>query len=68
MKERKVWKMPTWMEPYRSLICNTGGNSIERLVNGMTDPIINLPVSTIEFGVKSQIGLLENLKAKGLLK
>src|SRR5947209_7313362 len=60
--------MPKWMEPYRKHICNTGGNSIEDCMNGDADPVINLPLSTIQFGVKSQVGLLYALHKAGVLR
>lgn len=28
-----LWVMPEWMEQYREYITNTGGNSIEELMN-----------------------------------
>lgn len=65
---RKLWEMPSWMKPYEEWIANTGGNSIEDCMNGVTDPLVNLPLSTIEFGVKSQVTLLTRLNAQGLLK
>jgi hypothetical protein len=66
VKPRK-WKMPSWMEPYQLLFANTAGNSIADLMNGNTDPRVNLPLSTLEFGVKSQVALLENLRRNRLL-
>jgi hypothetical protein len=56
------WKMPKWMEPYRKLICNTGGNSIEDMMNGNADPAVNLPLSMLQACVKSQVLLLEALR------
>jgi len=50
--------MPSWMEPYRKLIGNTGGNTVEELMNGDADPSVNLPLSTLQACVKSQVGLL----------
>ena len=61
------WTMPEWMKKYESLITNTGGNSVERLVNGRTNPIINLPLSTLEACVYAQVQLLQVLYEKGLL-
>jgi hypothetical protein len=46
------------MEPYRALIVNTGGNTIEEMMNGNADPRINLPLSTLQACVKSQVALL----------
>jgi hypothetical protein len=62
------WFMPTWMEQYRELICNTGGNTIEQLMNGDASPLINLPLSTLQACVKSQVTLLETLHDDGALK
>jgi len=61
------WAMPEWMERFRGCICNTGGNSIEDCMNGNADPIINLPLSTIQFGVKSQVGLLYAMHKQGMI-
>lgn len=61
------WKMPKWMEPYRAHICNTGGNDIEGMVNGNADPMINLPLSTLQACVKSQVSLLQRMHDAGLL-
>lgn len=63
----ELWRMPQWMERYRDLIVSTGGNSIEAMVNGQADPFINLPLSTLQACVKSQVALLEQLSAKGHL-
>lgn len=59
--------MPEWMEPYRELICNTGGNSIEDMMNGHADPRVNLPLSTLQACVKSQVLLLNLLHRNGRL-
>jgi len=64
----KKWKMPTWMEPYRNLIVNTGGNSVEDMMNGNADPRVNLPLSTLQACVKSQVLLLAKLREAGALK
>jgi hypothetical protein len=55
------WHMPAWMERYRELIVNTGGNSVEDMVNGRADPRVNLPPSTLQACVKSQVLLLQAL-------
>ena len=55
------WTMPEWMEPYREFIGNTGGNEIEDMVNGNASPIINLPLSTLQACVKSQVSMLLRL-------
>lgn len=66
-KERNAWIMPAWMEPYRDLIVNTGGNPVEFMVNDQANPRINLPLSTLEACVKSQVHLLNILHDRGLL-
>lgn len=62
------WKMPAWMEPYARHIVNTGGNDLTAMVNGNADPRINLPLSTLQACVKSQVSLLEGLHKAGRLK
>ena len=59
------WTMPEWMEPYRKHIRNTGGNTIEELVNGDARPDVNLALSTLQACVKSQVSLLMHLHEKG---
>lgn len=65
---RKAWSMPKWMEPFRGKIVNTGGNTIEEMMNGNADPQINLPLSTLQACVKSQVLLLEVLHGKKMLR
>jgi hypothetical protein len=65
-----TWKMPKWMERYRDSFVNTGGNTIEDLMN--RDPkeanvVINAPVALLCVAVKSQVSLLHVLHKKGLL-
>jgi hypothetical protein len=66
--KNKKWVMPDWMKPYREMFCNTGGNSVEDLINGNADPIVNLPLSTIQFGAKSQLGMILRLHEAGKLQ
>ena len=61
----RLWTMPKWMEPYRKHIRNTGGNTIERMMNGNADPVVNLPLSTLQTCVKSQVSLLMHLHENG---
>jgi hypothetical protein len=68
MTKPKSWEMPSWMEPYRETIINTGGNAVEDLVNGDASPLVNLPRSMLEACVKSQVGLLSILRKRDLLK
>ena len=57
-------KLPKWMKPYLPFIVNTGGNNVEEMYNGHADPRVNLPLSTLQACVKSQILLLYVLKNK----
>lgn len=59
--------MPVWMEPYRELIGNTGGNSIEEMMVDDSDPRINLPRCVLAVAVKSQVGLLMTLRERAML-
>ena len=64
--KRKKWKMPAWMEPYRELFTNTGGNEIEELVNDTDSNMLNNSVrAALCIAVISQVGLLERLHAQG---
>lgn len=63
-----VWKMPKWMEPYRELIGNTGGNTVEEMMNDDSNAQINLPRAVLAVAVKSQVGLLCTLHARELLR
>lgn len=68
VRKQKPWTMPTWMKPYRELIVNTGGNSVEEMMNGNASPLVNLPLSTLQACVKSQIALLNRLHDRESLK
>lgn len=57
----KKWKMPKWMRPYERFIVNTGGNDVTEMMNGNADPLINLPLSTLQACVKSQVSMLYQL-------
>ena len=64
-----TWVMTEWMEPYRKLIHDTGGNSIEKLMNDHeTVAQVNLYLAAICISVKDQVGLLYRLHNRGLLK
>ena len=63
------WKMPKWMKPYRDIICNTGGNSIEELMNDhKTNAFNNVIRAALIVSVNSQVTLLHRLHENGLLK
>lgn len=64
----KRWVMPAWMEPYRKHIKNTGGNSVEELMNDRTCDISNNAVrAALCVAIQSQVALLEHLHRDGLL-
>ena len=65
--EVNKWTMPKWMEPYRHLIVNTGGNTVEELLSTNTDVNVNSIRARLEVGVDSQVVLLEKLHNRGLL-
>jgi hypothetical protein len=60
--------MPAWMEPYRELIGNTGGNKVEELVNDRTTTAQgNLIRAALITSVEGQVALLHRLHRKGWL-
>lgn len=60
-----MWTMPNWMEKYREYFTNTGGNSIENLMN---DESVNNTVRLVlGIAVTSQVVLLHRLHEKGEL-
>lgn len=65
------WTMPVWMEPYRDLISNTGGNDVEdlmtRFLNDHRLSYSNMPVFTLACGVYGQVNMLKTLHSAGLL-
>lgn len=66
---KQEWKMPSWMEPYRELIGNTGGHSVEELYNDKkTNAQTNLVLAALIISVSDQVSLLYRLKNEGLLK
>lgn len=68
-KKLEKWKMPEWMEKYRDLIANTGGNSVEELYNDHTSTIhSNLIRAMLCIAVTDQVNLLYRLQKKGYLK
>ncbi len=66
--DREPWVMPDWMEQYRDLINNTGGNSVEDLLNDReTTARSNVVRAGLIIAVHSQVGLLYALRKLGLL-
>ncbi len=60
--------MPDWMEPYRQLISNTGGNPIEELMNDTkTNARSNMIRAALIVSVDCQVKLLARLHHLGLL-
>jgi hypothetical protein len=60
--------MPAYLEPYRGLIVNTGGNSLEELMNDQTSDLQNNAIRALLcVAVKSQLSLLERLHERGQL-
>lgn len=67
-EQRAPWVMPAWMERYRDLISDTGGNPIEELVNDKsTTAQSNLIRAALIMAVTSQVWLLHRLEASGHL-
>lgn len=67
-KNQNAWTMPLWMEPHRDRIKNTGGNSVEELVNDTDSNMHNNCIrAALCVAVKSQVGLLEHLHRDGVL-
>jgi hypothetical protein len=62
----KRWKMPEWMEPYRDLFENTGGNSVEELMDHEFTNA-NVVRGTLAVCVESQVTLLHRLRARKML-
>ncbi len=66
--KNKKFTMLAWMETYRELIGNTGGNSVEELMNDSDSNFQNnLVRTTLKLCVESQVHLLMRLKEKNLL-
>lgn len=67
-KKNDKWVMPTYLEKYRDLIGDTGGNPIEDLMNDTeTNAFNNAFRAAMIVSVYSQIILLEKLHKKGLI-
>jgi hypothetical protein len=68
MAKKQAWKMPAWMEPYRDLIQNTGGNSVEELVNDTDSNMHNNCIrAALCIAVKSQVTLLRAMHDRAML-
>ena len=66
-----AWTFPEELEPYRELITNTGGNSVEDLINDLDANKNLMRTNVVRFvlavAAQAQIGLLQNLAAGGHL-
>lgn len=65
--KEKLWTMPEWMEQYRPFINNTGGNSVEDLMNSDADMRTNMPLAVLSMIVKGEVALLRRLHDEGKL-
>ena len=64
----KKWTMPQWMEQYRESFNNTGGNTIEELMNNHKVTIFeNAQLAMICVAVKSQVKFLETIRGRDYL-
>lgn len=64
------WTMPAWMEPYRESFDNTGGNTVEGLINALSERGLyrsNQVLWTLAITAESQVKLLYKLHADGKL-
>lgn len=71
VQTKKKWTMPAWMKPYEIHFCNTGGNTVEELMNRSPQEaniVINAPLALICMAVESQVCLLTRLKDGGRLQ
>lgn len=70
-KDWVPYVLPAELEPYRKLIYNTGGNTIEDLMsryhNDKNIAATNLIVFTMAASIEAQIFLLLQLRKEGLL-
>lgn len=70
--ETKTWTMPEHLEPYRDLINNTGGNTIEELMdvyhNQENIMRTNMILGVLAVMCAGQIQLLQTLYRQNLLK
>lgn len=71
LKRIDMWRVPEWMEPYRSFIAETGGNEIEELVFSFDHDRnlarTNWPRFTLACMARAQVGLLQRLHEDGSL-
>ena len=68
-----VWRVPGWLRPYLPLLKNTGGTFDDPTAAMNCDGrncnvVINAPRALLCIAVQSQVKLLEDLHARGLLR
>ncbi|EIA3003660.1 hypothetical protein MJ851_003073 [Escherichia coli] len=69
MKSDEKYQVPAWMRPLLPLLCNTGGNDPEELLNDTeTTANANVVRYVLIVAVRSQVDLLQLLYRKGLLR
>ena len=69
MKSDEKYQVPVWMRPLLPLLCNTGGNDPEELLNDTeTTASANVVRYVLIVAVRSQVDLLQLLYRKGLLR
>lgn len=69
MKSDEKYQVPVWMRPLLLLLCNTGGNDPEELLNDTeTTARANVVRYLLIVAVRSQVDLLQLLYRKGLLR
>lgn len=65
------YRLPAELEPYRQMIVNTGGNTVEELIDALrTNPRLsfsNIILFELAVAVQSQISLLQQLRKAGVL-
>jgi hypothetical protein len=65
---RRIWTMPSWMEPYRAFFAADLGNGVEDMMNDHDSSAFNNIVRfTMIAGTKAEISLLTRLHDAGLL-
>ncbi len=69
MKSDEKYQVPAWMRPLLPLLCNTGENDPEELLNDTeTTASANVVRYVLIVAVRSQVDLLQLLYRKGLLR
>lgn len=66
-RAKGTWVMPLWMERYRMHFVNTGGNTVEELMNSHVNFSTNMPLALLHECILSQVALLKRLHQVGLI-